>query len=142
MIRLFTSEDYEEAYTLWKSTPGVGVRESDDSKEVIERFLHRNPSTNFVAVENGKIVGTILTGHDGRRGYLYHTCVEEMHRHKSIGRELVKYAITAMKAEGIARISLFCLRHNNQGNQFWSSMGWTLREDLNIYNVVIDEANG
>jgi ribosomal protein S18 acetylase RimI-like enzyme len=139
MIRLFTLEDYEEAYELWKRTPGVRIREVDDSKEGIAKLIKRNPTTNFVAAENGMIVGTVLSGHDGRRGYLYHTCVDELHRHKSIGRQLVEHVITAMKEEEIYRLSLFCLGDNNLGNHFWSTLGWTLREDLNLYSFVLED---
>ena len=138
MIRPFTMEDYEEAYALWMRTRGVRLRNMDDSKEGIARLIKRNPSTNFVATEKGAVIGTVLSGHDGRRGYLYHTCVDELHRHKSIGRLLVEQVITAMQAEEITRISLFCLEDNEVGNRFWSKLGWTLREDLNIYSLVLN----
>lgn len=139
MIRLFTLEDYEEAYELWNRTPGVGLRALDDSKEGIAKLIKRNPTTNFVAIENGRIVGTVLSGHDGRRGYLYHTCVDELHRQKSIGRQLVEHVITAMNAEEISRLCLFCMADNDLGNHFWSTLGWTLREDLNLYNFVLED---
>lgn len=141
MIRLFTENDYDEVYQLWKRSPGVGLRSLDDSREAIIRFSRRNPTTNFVAVENEKIVGVIFGGHDGRRGYLYHVCVEESHRQKSIGRQLIECVIEAMKAEQINRLGLICLKDNNLGNAFWSSMGWTNRIDLNYYNLNINDNN-
>lgn len=141
MIRLLTEYDYDEVYQLWKRTPGLGIYNVDDSKESIKRFIKRNPTTNFVAVENGQIVGTVLAGHDGRRGYLYHACVEEGHRQKSIGRMLIEQVIKAMKAENITKIALVCFLTNDLGNKFWSSLGWTKREDLNYYNLCIDVNN-
>ena len=133
MIRFFTDNDYDEVYQLWNNTPGVGLRSMDDSREGIEKFIKRNPTTNFVAVENNNIVGVALSGHDGRRGYLYHVCVEQSHRQKSIGRLLIQHVVDAMKVEQISRLALFCLKDNNLGKQFWNSLGWTERTDLDIF---------
>ncbi len=143
MIRFFTESDYDEVYQLWKNMPGVGLRSMDDSKEGITRFIRRNPTTNFVATHNGRIVGVALGGHDGRRGYLYHVCVEESYRQKSIGRQLIQYVIESMKAEKISRLALFCLKDNNLGNEVWKSLGWTKRTDLNCYalNIIDDGVN-
>ena len=79
-IRVMTLEDYDEVYALWMGIHGFGIRSIDDSKEGVERFLKRNPTTSMVAVADGKIVGAILCGHDGRRGCLYHVCVHEDYR--------------------------------------------------------------
>ena len=75
MIRVMTIDDYDEVYALWKKIRGFGIRSIDDSREGVDRFLKRNPTTSVVAVKDGKIVGSILCGHDGRRGCLYHVCV-------------------------------------------------------------------
>lgn len=88
MIRVMTIEDYDEVYKLWKKIRGFGIRSIDDSKEGVERFLRRNPTTSFVAVKEGKIVGSILCGHDGRQGSLYHVCVDEAYRRHGIGNRL------------------------------------------------------
>jgi len=141
MIRLFKMNDYDEVYQLWNKIPGIGLRTIDDSKEGIERFIKRNPTTNFIAEENGQIIGSALSGHDGRRGYLYHTCVDELHRQKSIGRQLMEHVAEAMKAEKITKLSLICFAQNELGNEFWSHLGWTKRNDLNYYNISIDDNN-
>lgn len=141
MIRLFTIDDYEEVYQLWKSTPGVGLRTMDDSREGIERFLKRNPSTNFVAEEDGHIIGVVLGGHDGRRGYIYHTCVAETYRRRSIGRQLMERITEAMKDERITKLGLVCFAENNKGNEFWSGLGYEHRSDLNYYTISINEQN-
>ncbi len=141
MIRLFTIGDYDEVYQLWKKTPGVGLRTMDDSKEGILRFLERNPSTNFVAEEDGHIVGVVLGGHDGRRGYIYHTCVEEAYRRHSIGRELMERITEAMREERITKLGLVCFAENDRGNEFWSGLGWEQRPDLNYYTIGINENN-
>lgn len=141
MIRLFTMNDYDEVYQLWKRTPGVGLRSMDDSKEGIERFLLRNSSTNFVAEEDGHIIGVVLSGHDGRRGYIYHACVDEAYRRCSIGRGLIKLVTEAMKEEGITKLGLVCFTENNRGNEFWNGLDWELRSDLNYYSISINEQN-
>lgn len=90
MIRIFSIIDYEEVYQLWGNTSGVGLRAMDASKEGIKRFLKRNPTTNYVAIDDGHIIGAVLGGHAGRRGYIYHACVQESYRRQSIGRELIE----------------------------------------------------
>ena len=76
-IRTMTIEDYQGVHDLWMTIKGFAIRSIDDSKEGVASFLKRNPTTSVVAVADGKIVGSILCGHDGRRGCLYHVCVDE-----------------------------------------------------------------
>ena len=106
MIRTMTIEDYEQVHDLWMKIHGFGIRSVDDSKEGVERFLKRNPTTSVVAVEDDKIVGAILCGHDGRRGCLYHVCVDEAYRMRGIGKAMVVFAMEALKTEGINNVSL------------------------------------
>ena len=141
MIRQFTMKDYDEVFELWKTTPGVGLRSMDDSREGIEQFLRRNPTTNFVAVEDGRIVGVILGGHDGRRGAIYHACVREVYRRRNIAAKMMDCLIEAMKKENINRIALVCFQNNEAGNHFWSAYGFQKREDLNYYAYIINENN-
>ncbi len=141
MIRLFTMKDYDEVYQLWKRTPGVGLRKVDDSIEGIEKFLKRNPVTNFVAEEDNHIVGVIFSGHDGRRGYIYHACIDENYRRRSIGRKLMERITESMKDEGITKLGLVCFTENKKGNEFWSGLGYECRSDLNYYTISINEQN-
>lgn len=133
--------NYQDIFKLWTSTPGMGLRNLDDSKEGIDKFLRRNPTTNFIAEEDGKIVGSILCGHDGRRGYIYHTAVDMRYRGKGIGKKLVNSVINALKREGINKAALVVFTNNEVGNGFWRSMGWEKREDLNYYNLSINKEN-
>lgn len=141
MIRFMTIEDYEEVYALWKSIKGFGIRSVDDSKEHIVRFIKRNPTTSFVAEEGGKIVGALLCGHDGRRGCFYHVCVAEDFRSRGIASGMVKAALDALKKEGISKVNLVAFVRNQLGNAFWQGQGWSLREDLNYYDITINEEN-
>ena len=141
MIRIMTIEDYEGVKALWMKIKGFGIRSIDDSKEGVERFIKRNPTTSVVAVEDGKIVGSILCGHDGRRGCLYHVCVREGYRRLGIGKAMVVYCMNALKAEKINKVSLIAFTQNDVGNAFWKEIGWTKREDLNYYDFTLNEKN-
>ena len=141
MIRRMTIEDYDDVHALWMKIKGFGIRSIDDSREGVERFLKRNPTTSVVALEDGKVVGSILCGHDGRRGCLYHVCVDEAYRMHGIGRSLVVKAMEELKAEHIHKVSLIAFTKNDIGNAFWKEIGWTKREDLNYYEFTLNEAN-
>lgn len=141
MIRIMTADDYEGVKALWMSIKGFGIRSIDDSKEGVERFLKRNPSTSVVAVEDGKIVGSILCGHDGRRGCFYHVCVHADYRMRGIGKAMVVKAMEALKEEQINKVSLIAFTKNDVGNAFWKEIGWTKREDLNYYDFTLNEEN-
>lgn len=135
MIREMNIDDYEEIHALWKATPSLRVLEFEDSREQIERFLIRNPGTSFVAVEDDKIVGTILCGQDGRRGCIYHMCVAERYRQRKIGTNLVRSSLKVLQEERIHNVYLVAFRKNEIGNAFWNSLGWEMRADINNYNI-------
>ena len=116
-IREIHIDDYDEIYALWKKTPGVGLSNAD-SRENIQRFLIRNQGMSFCYEENGKIVGTALCGHDGRKGYIYHIAVAEEYRGRGIGRLLVKRCLQRLMEEGIDKCNLNVFRNNAIGNAF------------------------
>lgn len=141
LIRVMTINDYKQVAALWHSIEGFGIRSIDDSREGVELFLRRNPTTSVVAVESDRIVGAILCGHDGRRGCLYHVCVAKDHRKQEIGQKMVAFCMEALKKEKINKVSLIAFTSNAVGNAFWNSLGWTKREDLNYYDFTLNEAN-
>jgi ribosomal protein S18 acetylase RimI-like enzyme len=141
VIRPMYISDYESLAELWSSTPGVGLRLLDDSEVGIEKYLERNPSTCFVAEDETRIVGSILAGHDGRRGYIYHTVVASDYRGKNIGKALVDSAVDALVQEGIHKVALVVFKDNAIGNPFWTALGWECREDLNYYNLTLNTEN-
>jgi len=134
-----TIDDSEGMYRLWINTPGMGLNTTDDSREGIAQYLRRNPNSCYVAEEAGEIVGTILSGHDGRRGFLYHLSVAVSHRKKGIGKALVERAMDALKQEGIHKVALVVMAGNETGNAFWESHGFTTREDLIYRNKNLSE---
>ena len=136
-IRAMTIDDYEEVYALWMSIKGFAMRSLDDSRDGVARFLKRNPDASVVAVADGKVVGSILCGYDGRRGCLYHVCVREDYRRQGIGKAMVVYCMKALEKEAISKVSLIAFTQNDIGN----ASGWTKREDLNYYDFVLNDKN-
>ena len=141
MVRAMTIDDYDDVYSLWMSIHGFGIRSLDDSREGIELFIKRNPTTSAVDVEDGKIVGAILCGHDGRRACLYHVCVSEKYRMHGIGKKMVEFCCEQLKKEKINKVCLNAFVTNTIGNKFWQKMGWNLRDDMNYYDHVLNEEN-
>ncbi len=133
-IRLMTADDYQQVYDLWSITDGMALRGYDDSKEGITKFLLKNPTSNFVAFHGGELVGVILCGMDGRRAYIYHTVVRTDLRNQGIGKALLQAVYGAIDKEGIKKSGLLVMKHNDIGNTFWRSQGWTERTDLNYYS--------
>ena len=140
-IRPMTMNDYAEVYALWMTIKGFGIRSIDDSREGIERFLRRNPNTSVVAAMDGKLVGSILCGHDGRQGGRYHVWGDASYRQHGIGRKLVAKAIEALKAEQINKVYLIAFTRNEGGNAFWKKVGWQCQDDRNYYDLNLNEAN-
>ena len=128
--RIMTIEDYEGVYTVWMNTPGMGLNTTDDSREGIEKYLKRNPTTSFVAEYDGSIVGVIMAGHDGRRGYIHHAAVLSTYRTQGIGKNLVDHAMSALEEEGIHKVALVAFKKNDIGNGFWEHIGFTERDDV------------
>lgn len=134
-----TIEDYDAIYNLWTSCAGMGLNNLDDSKAGIEIFLKRNPDTCFVAEHENKIVGAIMVGNDGRRGYIYHTSVMPDYQRQGIGAKLVNVAIEALKNQGINKVALVVFAKNKDGNAFWEKQGFTVREDITYRNKTLTE---
>lgn len=141
MIRAMTIEDYDQVYALWRTIKGFAIRSIDDSREGVERFLMRNPGISVVAIEDGKVVGAILCGHDGRRGCLYHVCVDPDYRLRGIGKSMVVHCMNVLHAQHVNKVSLIAFTENDIGNAFWKEIGWTRREDLNYYDFTLNTEN-
>ena len=138
-IRVMTIDDYEKVYALWMSCKNMGFNDVDDSREGIAKYLKRNPSTCFIAEKGESVVGVILSGHDGRRGFIHHMAVAEDCRRQHIATDLLEHAVSALKAEGINKIALLVFNRNEAGNAFWESQGFTARTDITYRNKALVE---
>ena len=129
------AEHYDEAYKLWEESEEIELT-IGDTKESFEKYLKRNPEMSYVCIDrdSGFIVGTILCGHDGRRGFIYHLTVVKEYRGKSIGKKLLEKSISSLKANGIERCMIMVKTSNETGNSFWEKTGWDKRDELCMYS--------
>ena len=139
IIRVMNTEDYDRVYALWMSCKNMGFNNLDDSRQGIEKYLKRNPSTCFVAEQGDAIVGVVLAGHDGRRGFIHHMAVAEDCRRQGIATDLLGQALAALKEEGINKAALLVFNRNEAGNVFWERQGFTARDDVTYRNKELTE---
>jgi N-acetylglutamate synthase len=132
-IREMMVGDYEQMITLWKSTPGIGLSDAD-SKRNISQFLERNPGLSFVCQLERRIIGTVLCGHDGRRGYIYHLAVDSSFKKQGIGKGLMERSLAKLRLKRITKCHLFLYRDNEDAIQFYDHIGWEKRSNLLIYS--------
>jgi putative acetyltransferase len=138
IVRSFRVEDYDAVIALWRRTEGVGLNESD-TRDAISAFLRRNPRLSFVAEKDGRIIGAVLCGHDGRRGYLHHLAVARRYRHRGIGRQLAGACLAKLRKAGIQKCNIFIFADNAAGMKFWTHTGWSLRTELRLMQICLDD---
>ncbi len=136
-VQPFEPADYAAVHALWSACEGIGLHDDVDSQAGIIRYLERNPGLSFVGRDGERVVGAVLAGHDGRRGYLHHLAVHPAARRLGLGRELVAAALAALKAQGIGKCHIFVFRDNPEGRAFWESCGWRLREDIDLLSITV-----
>lgn len=128
-IETMSLQDYDQIIELWQNTEGVGLNESD-SREQIAQFLARNRGMSFVIRNAGRIIGAVLCGHDGRRGYMHHLAVARSHRGQGLGRQLVNACLAQLERAGIQKCNIFLYANHAEGEAFWKHNGWSQRPDL------------
>jgi ribosomal protein S18 acetylase RimI-like enzyme len=128
-IHEMTIADYDEVRALWQRSEGIDLSGAD-SRSSITRFLERNPGLSFVARDGEQLVGAVLCGHDGRRGYIDHLVVSKTHRRQGIGRMLASRCLYNLMQNGIQKWNLFVREDNKDAIAFWSKLGWQQRVEL------------
>ncbi|MBI2725137.1 MAG: GNAT family N-acetyltransferase [Polaromonas sp.] len=134
-IRMMTIADHDAVVRLMKETPGVMFRDAD-SQESTARYLQRNPGLSFVCEVDGQLVGCIMCGHDGRRGYLQHLIVLPAHRRKGIANALVESCVDELEKLGIFKSHVDVMKTNTLAAAYWESQGWKLRSDIDRFSLV------
>ena len=122
-----TLDDYAAVMSLWSRVEGVRANESQAE---FARFLERNPGFSLAVRSGGQLIGAVMCGHDGRRGYLYHLAVDPNWSRQGIGQEIVARCLKSLQQAGICRCTIFVIRNNDKGKAFWLKNGWFIREDL------------
>lgn len=134
-------DDYDGVLRLWQVCEGLSIRDAD-SRAGVERYLARNPGLSHVAERGARIVGSIMAGHDGKRGYIQHLAVAETARKQGVASRLVALCVDALKGEGIEKSHVHVLRHNEDGRAYWSRLGWQQRSEVVMYSFINgDNAN-
>jgi N-acetylglutamate synthase len=133
--RTLSIADHAALMELWRSCDGVLLRDAD-SPQNMEKYLRRNPGLSFVAAAEGAIVGSLMAGHDGRRGYIQHLAVATGLRRQGIAGRLLELCLEALKREGIEKSHVHVLHSNHVGNDFWSRRGWIHRAEIEMYSFV------
>ena len=133
-IRALEIADYPEVRELWEASDGVGLSDSDSAQNTA-RFLARNPGLSLAAVDGAKLVGCVLCGHDGRRGFIHHLVVEATHRRQGVGRALVEHAVRGLREAGIHKCHLLVFNENAAGRAFWKKLGAEQRLTLSTFSI-------
>jgi ribosomal protein S18 acetylase RimI-like enzyme len=123
-----------DALALWKRSPGVGLSGADEP-ERLAAYLQRNPGSSFVGLEAGKLVGTMLCGHDGRRGLIHHLVVAETHRRRGLGRRLLRAGLKALRGVGIDKCHILVFKANEPGLAFWRAVGAEERVSIELFSL-------
>ena len=136
-----TLDDYDDVIALWQSESAILLREAD-SRENLARYLERNPGMSFVAREADRLIGAVLCGHDGRRGYLHHLVVDPGFRRQGVGTVLYRRCLKALEKEGILKCHLFVFQENEAAKRFWERCGWQRRTDSQLYSYIPSGSTG
>ena len=136
--RCMQISDYDAVMKLWRDCEGLSLRDADSASGV-EKYLERNPGLSFVALDGTRIVGSIMAGHDGKRGYIQHLAVGEELRGLGVASELVGRCLSALKSQGIEKSHVHVLKDNALGRRYWSGRGWTERSEVMMYSFINGE---
>jgi len=134
VVAAFEPVHIEKARALWEASEGVGLSAADEP-QALEAFLSRNPGLSLIALDAGKIVGTVLCGHDGRRGLIHHLVVAETQRRQGLGRLLLNQGLRALREAGIQKCHLLVFKSNAAGLAFWRSVGAEERLSMALFSM-------
>lgn len=127
IYREMTMADYPTVMAFWQGIGGIGLDLEDaDSPEGMTFFLASNPGLSLLAFRQEQLVGTVLCGHDGRRGYINHLAVSPYERGNGVGKELVNRILKKLAKIGIKKANLFVYDTNLSGLSFWEHLGWEI----------------
>jgi len=136
-ISQFEIDSYSDVLSLWERCDGIGLSDAD-SRESIQAYFERNPAMSFIAKSDRIVIGAVLAGHDGRRGYIHHLAVHPNHRYQGIARHLVENCMSALTNAGIQKCHVFIFNDNTNGIKFWKSIGWGYRSDIGVISKIIE----
>lgn len=131
----------EPVVELWRSTFGYETAHNDPGL-AIDKKLAAGDALFFVALAGPQVVGTIMAGYDGHRGWLYSLAVAAAHRQQGIGTQLVAHAERALAAWGCVKINLQILEENSSVVAFYESLGYVVERRINMGKRLIENIPG
>ena len=136
IIREMTIDDYEEVFQMWQTTSKRALSKADE-KPQMQRYLEHNKGMSQVAVIDGKIIGTVLAGHDGRRGfyspYGRNARIPPQRNRSFSGAK----GDSKIKECEIDKTHIFCYQNNETGQSFWRDFGFEKRNDVFVYSLTM-----
>lgn len=132
-------EDYQAVYDLWsRAGPGIQLRKSDEPEEVAKK-LQRDPDLFLVAEAEGRIIGAVMGGFDGRRGLIYHLAVDPAFRRRGIGSALMAELERRLVAKGCLRAYLLVAEENQETIAFYRRLGWEIMPVVTMAKTLVEE---
>lgn len=123
-VRAALPDEVEEILELWR-VAGENTERPTDRRDAVDRLLERDPGAVLVAVEDGRVVGTVIAGWDGWRAHLYRLAVLPQERRRGIARALLDAASRRLTALGARRLDAMVLEGNDGGRHLWDAAGYT-----------------
>ncbi|KKM89258.1 hypothetical protein LCGC14_1250530 [marine sediment metagenome] len=136
-IENFSMKFYDDLIELWRIT-GISLG-SSDNKEELARMSRQNPDLFLIGKVSDAIIGVVMGGFDGRRGYVHHLAVDQNYQKKGYGKLLMNELIKRFRQKGIHKVHLFIEKRNNKVVNFYRNLGWEVREDLIMMSFVPDK---
>lgn len=131
IMRAMEETDIDTVISFWKAVFRPESSAVKETPEIMSRYLKRNPGLSTVACDaQGRLIGTLLCGHDGRRGSIFHVAVDPTYRRRRIADRMQQRALDALRAEGIDSVYLLVTSRNPGSQEFWLSVGWEIRPDV------------
>jgi ribosomal protein S18 acetylase RimI-like enzyme len=136
-IRVFQECDQQEVIALWAKVFAYPEPRNDPAA-VIRQKVAVQRDLFFVAVADGKVVGTVMGGYDGHRGWIYSLAVDPAHRRQKLGAALVTHVERALQQLGCPKINLQVLPSNAATVEFYAKLGYRVEERISMGKVLSD----
>jgi ribosomal protein S18 acetylase RimI-like enzyme len=130
--------DYETVFALWRSIErGVHTGRSDTPEEN-EKKLYRDPKLCLVSVAEGRIIGSVIGGYDGRRGLVYHLAVDAAFRGRGIGSRLMDELESRLRRKGCLKCYLLVTSDNPEAEVYYRQRGWQHMDTVRLYGKELE----
>ena len=120
-----------QVIALWETVFGYEAAHNRPAL-VIDQKIRNNDGLFFVALASGTVIGTVMAGYDGHRGWIYSVAVSAAHRRRGMGSQLVRFAEAALVRKGCLKINLQIVKANESVVAFYASLGFSVEERISM----------